>query len=122
MGPIPLTPYDLGLAAVLVLLLSATSYYARLAISQPLLLGGLRTAIDRAKVLAGLDADAEIKLIGLPGSGLVEMLRPKPSSQPAASLADVLGGLLGQSVAGLLGQLERSLAGVNALWVGDHRF
>ncbi len=85
-------------------------------------LGGLRTAIDRAKVLAGLDADAEIKLIGLPGSGLVEMLRPKPSSQPAASLADVLGGLLGQSVAGLLGQLERSLAGVNALWVGDHRF
>ena len=41
MGPIPLTPYDLGLAAVLVLLLSATSYYARLAISQPLLLGGL---------------------------------------------------------------------------------
>ena len=60
-------------------------------------LGGLRTAIDRAKVLAGFDADAEVKLVGLPGSGLMDMLRPKQSSQPAAaSLSDALGGLLGQ--------------------------
>jgi protease-4 len=86
-------------------------------------LGGLRTAIDRAKVLAGFDADAEVKLITMPGSGLMELLRPKPSSQPAAaSLPDALGALLGQSVAGLLGQVERSLTGVSALWLGEHRF
>ncbi|WP_319457939.1 MULTISPECIES: signal peptide peptidase SppA [unclassified Mycobacterium] len=86
-------------------------------------LGGLRTAIDRAKVLAGFDAEAEVKLITLPGSGLMELLRPKASSQPAAaSLPDALGALLGQSVAGLLGQVERSLTGVSALWLGEHRF
>jgi putative ABC transport system permease protein len=56
MGPIPLTPYDLGLAAVLVLLLSVTSYYARLAISQPLLLGGLRTAVQLALIGVVLEA------------------------------------------------------------------
>jgi len=56
MGPIPLTPYDLGLAALLVLLLSATSYYARLAISRPLLLGGLRTAVQLVLIGVVLEA------------------------------------------------------------------
>ena len=66
-------------------------------------LGGLRTAVERAKVLAGFDADAEVKVVGLPGSSLLDMLRPKPSSQPAAaSLPDAVGALLGQSVAGSL--------------------
>ncbi|MDT5337278.1 MAG: protease [Mycobacterium sp.] len=86
-------------------------------------LGGLRTAIDRAKVLAGFDADAEVKLVGLPGSSLLDMLRPKPSSQPAAaSLPDAFGALVGRSAAALFTQAERSLTGVNALWLGDHRF
>jgi protease-4 len=86
-------------------------------------LGGLRTAIERAKVLAGFDADAEVKLVGLPGSSLLDVLRPKPSSQPAAaSLPDALGALVGRSAAALLGQAERSLTGVNALWLGEHRF
>ncbi|MET0756982.1 MAG: signal peptide peptidase SppA [Mycobacterium sp.] len=86
-------------------------------------LGGLRTAITRAKVLAGLDADADVRLVGYPGSSLLEFLRPKPSSQPAAaSLPDALGALLGRSVAGLLNQAERSLTGVSALWLGDYRF
>ena len=40
-------------------------------------LGGLRTAMRRAKVLAGFDADAEVKLVGLPGSSLLDMLRPQ---------------------------------------------
>ena len=56
MGPIALTPYDLGLAALLVLLLSATSYYARLAISRPLLLGGLRTAVQLVLIGVVLEA------------------------------------------------------------------
>jgi protease-4 len=86
-------------------------------------LGGLHTAIGRAKVLAGHDADAEVKLVSLPGSSLLEMLRPKPSSQPAAvSLPDAVGAVIGQSIAGLLGQVERSVSGVNALWLGEHRF
>jgi protease-4 len=86
-------------------------------------LGGLRAAIDRAKVLAGFEADAEVKLVSMPGSSWVEMLRPKPSSQPAAaSMPEAVAALLGRSVAGVLTHAERSLTGVNALWLGDHRF
>ena len=40
-------------------------------------LGGLRTAITRAKVLAGFDADADVRLVGYPGSSLLEFLRPE---------------------------------------------
>jgi protease-4 len=86
-------------------------------------LGGLRTAIDRAKVLAGFDADAHVKLVSLPGSSWVDMLRPKPSSQPAAaSLPEAIASLVGRSVSGVLSQTERSLTGANALWLGDYRF
>ena len=86
-------------------------------------LGGLRTAIDRAKVLAGYTADAEVKLVGLPGSSLLDALRPKASSQPAAaSLPDALGSLLGRSAVAAVTQAERQLTGVNALWLGGHRF
>jgi protease-4 len=86
-------------------------------------LGGLRTAVTRAKVLAGLEPDADVRIVGYPGSSLMDVLRPKPSSQPtAASLPDALAALIGRSVAGVLGQAERSLTGVSALWLGDYRF
>jgi protease IV len=86
-------------------------------------LGGLRTAVARAKVLAGFEADDDVRIIAMPGSGLMEMLRPKASSQPAAaSLSDAVGALLGQSVVGLLGQVERSMTGASALWLGEYRF
>jgi len=86
-------------------------------------LGGLRTAIKRAKVLAGLEPDADVRLVGYPGSSLRDLLRPKASSQPAAaSLPDAVGALLGRSVVGVLSQAERSLTGVSALWLGDYRF
>ena len=86
-------------------------------------LGGLEVAIDRAKVLAGFDADTDVKVINLPGSGLMEMLRPKPSSLPAArSLPDAVGTLIGTSVAGLLGQVEQSLTGTKVILIGDFRF
>jgi protease-4 len=85
-------------------------------------LGGLRTAIARAKVLAGLKPDTDVRLVGYPGSSLLDFLRPKPSSQPAAaSLPDALGALVGRSVAGMLGQVDRSLTGATALWLGDFR-
>jgi protease-4 len=86
-------------------------------------LGGLRTAIDRAKVLAGFDTEDDVKLVSLPGSSWADILRPKPSSQPAAaSLPEAVAALVGRSVAGVLVQAERSLTGVNALWLGDYRF
>jgi protease-4 len=85
-------------------------------------LGGLRAAVRRAKVLAGLNADTEVTLAGYPGSSVLDFLRPKESSQPAASASDVAAGLLGSAVAGLVERSERSLTGTSALWLGDWRF
>jgi protease IV len=86
-------------------------------------LGGLRAAVRRAKVLAGLDEDAKVRLIGYPGSSVWDFLRPQPSSQPAAaSLPDALAALITQSVVGIIEQAERSFTGASALWVGDSRF
>ncbi|MDT5348560.1 MAG: protease, partial [Mycobacterium sp.] len=48
-------------------------------------LGGLRTAVRRAKVLAGLDEDTEVRLKSYPGSSLLDLVRPRSSSQPAAA-------------------------------------
>ncbi len=86
-------------------------------------LGGLRTAVRRAKVLAGLDADAKVRIVGYPGSSLWDFLRPRPSSLPtAASLPDALGALIVQSVAGIVEQAERTLSGASVLWLGESRF
>jgi protease IV len=86
-------------------------------------LGGLRAAVRRAKVLAGLDEDAKVRLVGYPGSSVWDFLRPQPSSQPAAaSLPDALGALITQSVVGIIEQVERSLTGASVLWVGESRF
>ena len=86
-------------------------------------LGGLRAAVARAKVLAGLDPDAKVRLVGYPSSSLLELLRPKPSSQPAAaSLPDALAALAVRSVGGALAEAERTLTGVQALWPGIVRF
>ncbi|WP_293000836.1 signal peptide peptidase SppA [Mycobacterium sp.] len=86
-------------------------------------LGGLRTAVRKAKVLAGLDEDDKVRLVGYPGSSVWELLRPRASSQPAAaSLPDALGGLITASVAGLVAQAERSLTGANVLWLGQSSF
>ena len=86
-------------------------------------LGGLRTAIRRAKVLAGVDPDDKVNVKNLPGASLRDVLRPKPSSQPAAaSLPDAVGALLVAAVAGVVDSTQRSLTGANALWLGDWRF
>jgi len=85
-------------------------------------LGGFRTAVRRAKVLAGLDADADVRLIGYPGSSLLDMVRPRASSQPAAaSLPDALGGLLVRAAAGLAENAGQALGGANALFLGPTR-
>lgn len=86
-------------------------------------LGGLRTAVRRAKLLAGIKADAQVRLVGYPGSSVRDFLRPKSSSQPAAaSLSDVVVRGLGWAVFDAVDRHERSSAGASALWFGDCRF
>ncbi len=86
-------------------------------------LGGLRTAIRRAKVLAGHDEDADVRIVSYPGTSFLDFLRPKPSSQPAAaSLSEAVAALVGRSVVEMFGHAERSLTGISALWLGDYRF
>lgn len=85
-------------------------------------LGGLRTAVRRAKVLAGLDADAEVSLVGYPGSSVRDYLRHRASSQPAATLSDAAAALVGSAVAGMIERGARSIGGTHALWLGDDRF
>jgi protease-4 len=86
-------------------------------------LGGFRTAVRRAKVLAGLDEDDEVRIVNYPGSSLLDLVRPRASSQPgAASLPDAVGALLGRSIAGILDHVEQTLSGASALWLGESRF
>jgi protease-4 len=85
-------------------------------------LGGFRAAVRRAKALAGLDEDTEVRLVGYPSSSLLDLVRPRSSSQPAAaSLPDALGALLGRSIAGILDGAEQTLSGASALWLGNSR-
>ena len=84
-------------------------------------LGGLRTAVRRAKVLAGLDADTKVRLAGYPSSSVRDYLRPKASSQPAAaSVSDAVISLLGGAVIDWLDC--QPVGGASALWWGDWRF
>ncbi len=92
-------------------------------------LGGLRTAIERAKVLAGLDRDTDVRVVGYPSSSLFDALRPKPSSSHPRSgtaavgstLPEAVAGLIGRSVLGLLDDAERAVTGVSVLWLGESR-
>jgi protease-4 len=85
-------------------------------------LGGLRTAVRRAKVLAGLDEDTEVRVVSFPGSSLLDMVRPRGSSQPAAaSMPDALAALLGRSISAMLNNVEQTLSGASALWLGEFR-
>jgi protease IV len=86
-------------------------------------LGGFRTAVRRAKVLAGLNEDTEVRLVSYPGSSLLDLVRPRASSQPAAaSLPEAVGALLGRSVAAIFERVEQTLSGASALWLGESRF
>lgn len=85
-------------------------------------LGGLRTAIRRAKELAGLDTDAQVRIVSYPGSSVWEFVRPRQSSQPAAGLTEAVGSLLVRSLVGVVEQAERSLGGAQVLWMGESRW
>jgi protease-4 len=85
-------------------------------------LGGLRHAVRRAKVLAGIDADAEVSLVGFPGSSVRDFLRQKASADAAVSLTDVAAALLGSAVSEVIERGERSMSGTTVLWLGETRF
>jgi protease-4 len=86
-------------------------------------LGGFRTALRRAKILAGLEENTDVRIVGYPGGSLLDLVRPRASSQPAAaSLPDALGALVGRTIAGILDNVERSVSGASALWLGNTRF
>lgn len=86
-------------------------------------LGGLRTALRRAKVLAGLNEDTDVRIVTYPVNSLLDMLRPRASSQPAAaSLPDAIGALLGRTIGGILDSVERSYNGASVLWQGPRTF
>ena len=89
-------------------------------------LGGFRTAVRRAKVLAGLDEDTDVRLVSYPGSSLLDFVRPRASSQPAAtSLPDATMhgvALLGRTVIGILEHVEQTLSGASVLWLGQSLF
>ena len=86
-------------------------------------LGGLRVAISRAKALAGIAEDTKVDILSLPGSSLRDMLRPKASSQPAAaSVPELVSALAVRSLAEVVDHTQRSLTGVNALWLGASRY
>jgi protease IV len=86
-------------------------------------MGGLRAAITRAKVLAGLEPDAEVRVVSYPGSSFLEFLRPRPSSQPAAaSMPEAVGSIVGRSLTQLVDSAQRAVEGTTALLIGDYRF
>ena len=85
-------------------------------------LGGLRDAVRRAKVLAGLDADAEVSLVGLPGSSVRDYLRHKASADSASILADVAAAVAVSAVGDVVERGERSMSGTTALWLGQTKF
>lgn len=85
-------------------------------------LGGLRTAVRRAKVLAGIDPETKVKVSFLPGSSVKDLLRPKPSSQPVSGLGDAVGAVVLDSVTESLDRGLRSVSGVQAFWFGSTRF
>ncbi len=41
-------------------------------------LGGFRIAVRRAKILAGLDEDADVRIVTYPSGSLLDVLRPRP--------------------------------------------
>lgn len=90
-------------------------------------LGGLRSAVRRAAVLAGLDADADIRLVNYPGTSIVDYVRPKASSQPGAAslseaLSQTLAVLVGRSLGDVLHQGQRALNGTSVMWLGNSEF
>jgi protease-4 len=88
-------------------------------------LGGLRTAVGRATVMAWLDPNAGVRLAGLPGSSLRELrFRRCPPGRPRRHcLRPHLGAVAGVFSAAATRVLDhQTVSATSALWQGDRRF
>lgn len=81
-------------------------------------LGGFRAAVRRAKLLAGLGEDTEVRIVNYPSASLWDRVRSHTSSQPAAAVGE----LLTRSAVGIIEHLEQTLSGANVRWLGQSRF
>jgi protease-4 len=75
-------------------------------------LGGFRAAVRRAKVLADLDEDADVRLVSYPSSSLLDLVRPR------ALAARAVAGIVAEAVE----HVAETLTGAKVLWLGESRF
>jgi protease-4 len=75
-------------------------------------LGGFRAAVRRAKVLADLDEDADVRLVSYPSSSLLDLVRPR------ALAARAVAGIVAEAVE----SVAETLNGAKVLWLGESRF
>lgn len=86
-------------------------------------LGGFREAVAKAKELADIDADDDVRIASFPSSPLSSMLRQRSSSQPAAAaVTDALLGRVAQLALETVQRAQRSIGSAQAMMLGDYRF
>ncbi|MGL5445624.1 MAG: signal peptide peptidase SppA, partial [[Mycobacterium] stephanolepidis] len=75
-------------------------------------LGGFRDAVAKAKKLADIDADDDVRIANFPSSPLTAMLRQRASSQPAAAaVTDAVLGRVAQLALETVQRAQRSIGG-----------
>lgn len=86
-------------------------------------LGGFREAVAKAKKLADIDPDDDVRIASFPSSPLTAMLRQRTSSQPAAAaVTDVVLGRVAQLALETVQRAQRSIGGAQTMMLGDYRF
>ncbi len=86
-------------------------------------LGGFREAVAKAKKLADIDPDDDVRIASFPSSPLTAMLRQRTSSQPAsAAVTDAVLGRVAQLALETVQRAQRSIGGAQTMMLGDYRF
>ncbi|TEA08291.1 signal peptide peptidase SppA [Mycobacteroides salmoniphilum] len=86
-------------------------------------LGGFRDAVAKAKELADIDADDDVRIASFPSSPLSSMLRQRASSQPAAAaVTDAVLGRVAQLAMETVQRAQRSIGSAQTMMMGDYRF
>jgi len=86
-------------------------------------LGGFREAVAKAKELADIDADEDVRIANFPSSPLTSLLRQRSSSQPAVvAVTDAVLGRVAQLALETVQRAQRSMGSAQAMVLGDYRF
>ncbi|WP_078288375.1 signal peptide peptidase SppA [Mycobacterium sp. D16R24] len=86
-------------------------------------LGGFRDAVAKAKGLADIEADDEVRIASFPSSPLTSLLRQRASSQPAAAaVTDAVLGRVAQLALETVQRAQRSIGSAQTMMMGDYRF